>query len=253
MKRLSLFLFALSWAVSNAHSVLILEMEPNFWPHLSTTYIGELDEDSVYNKNAPGAFIDDGIFVAIPDVSGKFHGYTYYALGFMRTGGATEGPAHLPTKPSNYLGAKPPIQGFYTTNWKKENRGDYFKASGIPELPDGYTLPKGSLFFFWISGKGSYKLPLGMIAPVKKSTLTVRAKTIPSTEEALWFDESGISTANYTIIENIQKPISAPPTTVKPITAATPTITPIVTPQPVATPCFKCRPKPPKSKGNPRR
>lgn len=152
-------------------------------------YVGILDEDRIYKKDMPNTGIDDAMYVAVPSKSGKFNGYTYYKLGFNRVGSGNSNYAPLPEDPDSFISKQPPA--FY-----------YRRTMGsIPELPDKCILPKGSLFFFARSGRGSYRIAFEKLPTLKKRPMTVRAKTIPLPEDHYWFEESAVESATYTILE----------------------------------------------------
>lgn len=204
MKRLILFLFTLSLAVSTSHSAVKYNEVDDHDKATSTIFIGVLDEDRIYKKNAPGAFADGVIFVAVPNKSGKYNGYDYYALGFKRNVSLSEGPAELPLNPGIYNKAHPLLLFSYSHNWKiRSARSDAFQTREAPELQDGYILPKGTILFFWKSGRGGYEFSLEIKKPIKTGKKIIRAKSIPSSEEMLWFDSSDISEATYTITEEM--------------------------------------------------
>jgi len=184
-------------------------------------YTGISDEMRKYQLNALGsdgrpAELDDGVFVAIPD-GGKFNGYTYWALGFTYTGGMDGGPAYLPLNPSEFKDKAPGYSYHKASSGnpyhkKREGfartRGLLGKMPNLPDaievspLPDGAILPKGTLFFWWISGGGQIRLPFDMLAPLESDTLTIHTKTTPKNEfEAIWFEESETVSASFSVYE----------------------------------------------------
>jgi hypothetical protein len=199
-----------------------------------THFVGSLDEMRRYDKNARNqrgqlARFDDGVFVAIPD-GGPFNGHTYYALGFKREGCANGGPAYLPKNPKKFQGKTPPLnyhvkgpQGHRT--WPAEP--ELLRTWGITEpaletcgrvpslerelaaqdlvvqeLRNGAILPKGTLFFWWVSAGGDYEIPFTMLAPLESEALIIYAKTVPKNEfEALWFEESETVSVSFRVYE----------------------------------------------------
>ena len=168
-----------------------------------------------YNKQATDsrgnrADLDDGVFVAVPD-GGPCSGYTYYALGFHRSGAVDGGPAFLPQNPAQFK------QTHHGHSYHKSNqwsfRSGYLRTWGITHprseqdivitpLRDGAILPKGTLFFWWISGGGSFSIPFTMLAPLESDTLTIHAKTTPKNEfEAIWFEESETVSVSFKVYE----------------------------------------------------
>lgn len=226
MKILCYFILTLSW-LSPAWAVLI-ENRPYFKNPPGFTeciYIGILDEMRKYNVNAVDshgnpAVIDDGIFVAVPD-GGAFGGYTYWALGFKYIGGMDGGPAFLPANPGEFIEASPgysyhkaynynpfhtKIDGYFRTRGLLGDMPRYSDAWNdaidVKPLPNGAILPKGTLFFWWVSGGGSFNIPFSMLSPLAFETLTIHTKTIPKNEfEALWFEESETVSVSFRVYE----------------------------------------------------
>ena len=215
---------ALTFLISSSIWGAIIQTRPLFKNPSGWTeciYTGISDEMRKYQLNALGsdgrpAELDDGVFVAIPD-GGKFNGYTYWALGFTYTGGMDGGPAYLPLNPDEFKDKAP---GFSyhkasSSNPQHEKREGFVRTRGLlakmpnwPDtievfpLPNGAILPKGTLFFWWVSGGGQIHLPFDMLAPLDFDTLTIHVKTIPKDEfEALWFEESETVSVSFRVYE----------------------------------------------------
>ncbi len=166
-----------------------------------TWYIGYNENFHYYNRDMPGTVIDDGVFVAVPDGTGPYNGYSYYEIVHRYTGGTDGGPAALPIDPKAFL------ERLKNTNTQNNIPApiDYYGRDGsfpglakfhvwrqhLPSLPQGAILPPECLFFFWVSRGGWYTLGVNFIAshlPSKKTIL--KAVNIPTPEEDLWYERS---------------------------------------------------------------
>ncbi|MCA9357576.1 hypothetical protein KC872_05170 [Candidatus Kaiserbacteria bacterium] len=176
--------------------------------HYETWYLGSNEQAFQYNKYGTGGWVDDGLFVAIPD-GGAYNGYSYYELQHPRAGWIDGGPAHLPKNPGAL-----PVNGYFPI----ARRGHCHHNSGphvppptehitvsnrghIPELPDGSLIPIGSKFFFWVSGGGGFQLSTQIVQQLKSKQITLKAQAIPKPAYALWFEPSPIVEKTFTLIE----------------------------------------------------
>jgi len=120
--------------------------EPWYNKHY-TFYLGSNEKALIYDQYAPGAKVDDGFFVAVPQGDGV---YEYYEMLHHRAGGRDGGPAYLPKDPS----ALPKdSEGLIVSHYMKAKYPS-FASWGMRGLPNGTLLPIGCKFFFWVSGGG---------------------------------------------------------------------------------------------------
>lgn len=170
-----------------------------------TWYLGSNEVPLLYNKYAPGSFVDDGIFVAIPD-GGKYGGYSYFEICHPRRGGRDGGGACLHPRPGElpkdgyykiagshhavcHPGVVQPVRGYIP-----------YPGTRIGELPNGSKIPTGSRFFFWVSGGGSFQMGEYFIQEIPNKRVTVRSQAIPKPEYALWFEPSKVSEKTFRLI-----------------------------------------------------
>lgn len=198
---LSLFVSAVS-----LHARVVMRLKPHT-PGLGyhqTWFLGSNEQALLYDQNAEGAEVDDGLFVAIKD-GGSRSGYSYYEIKHTILGAIDGGPAHLPQNPDylEFLDYHILSEGF-----------DFVPPEGmfaiwrnqLPFLPDKTIIPKGSKFFFWISGGGHFTLGTSILRGVlqRVKTITVKSQAIPKEEYAMWFDDSPINEVNF-IVTNINE------------------------------------------------
>lgn len=175
-------------------------------PGHQTWYLGSNEVPLRYNKHAPGSFVDDGLFVAIPD-GGPYGGYSYFELRHPRRGRIDGGPAFLHPRPGelpkdglhkiagshhaiHYPGVVAAVPGAIR-----------YPGTPIHELPNGSRIPTGSRFFFWVSGGGRFHMGEYFIQEVPNKRITVRSQAVPRPEYALWFEPSELNEKTFRIIK----------------------------------------------------
>ncbi|PWU06484.1 MAG: hypothetical protein C5B43_01685 [Verrucomicrobia bacterium] len=161
-----------------------------------TWFIGCNEEVLIYDRDALGAEVDDGLFIAIQD-GGPYQGHSYYEIKHRIRGAIDGGPAHLPSFPRYLESLDPHI---LSEGFDYAPPDDMFAVwrDQVPPLPDGKIIPKGSKFFFWISGGGHYTLGTSIFKKLLK-TVIIKTQAIPKPEYSLWFDSSPINEVVFTV------------------------------------------------------
>lgn len=173
-----------------------------------TWYLGSNEQLLRFNKYGHGGWVDDGLFIAIPD-GGPYGGYSYFELKHPRQGAIDGGPAHLPPSPGEY-----PVSGLSLIS--RSGYSSYYGGprinppagsltisyrGQIAELPNGADIPIGSRFFFWVSGGGGFGISTEILKSIKSRVLVVKSQALSKPEDAIWFDSSDVNERNFTLIE----------------------------------------------------
>lgn len=170
-----------------------------------TWYLGSNEVPLLYNKHAPGSFVDDGLFVAIPD-GGPYGGYSYFEIYHPRRGFRDGGPAFLHPRPGElpkdgcYKIASSPHASCHSGEVQPVPGAIKFPGTKIPEFPNGTRIPTGARFFFWVSGGGKFQIGAYFIQEVPNKRVTVRSQAIPKPECTIWFEPSVFSEKTFRLI-----------------------------------------------------
>lgn len=174
-----------------------------------TWYVGSNEKALRYNKNAPGAFVEDGLFVAMPD-GGPYSGYTYYELRHPSIGKRDGGPAYLPPNPQVFppsgdykIASGGSAYGYQAQVIDPVGNSIVFDSKNggpISELPDQTIIPIGSKFFFWVSGAGSYNMGPEFVHQIRSEKVVVKVQAIPEEGQEIWFEPSDVVEETLTLL-----------------------------------------------------
>ncbi len=185
-----------------AHVVMNLKPHTPGLGYHQTWFLGSNDHRLLYNEHAEGAEVDDGLFVAIKEEGGHYNGYSYYEIKHPILGAIDGGPAHLPQNPDylDFFNHRILSEGF---DFRPPDGMFAIWRGELPFLPDKTVIPKGSKFFFWISGGGHFTLGTSVMQRMLQTvkTITVKSQAIPKDDYALWFENSSINKVTFIITD----------------------------------------------------
>lgn len=192
-----LIIFLLNMFYLTANVIMHLKPHTPGLGYHQTWFIGSNEEVLIYDENVEGAEVDDGLFVAIKD-GGPYQGHSYFEIKHPILGAIDGGPAHLPYYPGNLKSSLDPH--ILSEGFDYHPPKDMFAVwrNQISPLPNGKIIPKGSKFFFWISGGGHFTLGTSVLQKVLK-TITIKSQAIPKDEYSIWFNNSPINEVSFTV------------------------------------------------------